>query len=41
MIEQLYAHGPHIAFIGFVAVLGVVLTIAAVVDAARHRSARR
>jgi hypothetical protein len=39
--EQLDAHGLHVAFIAFVVVLGLVLTAAAVVDAARHRKARR
>lgn len=37
MIEQLEAHGLHVAFLAFMAILGVVLTAAAVVDAARNR----
>jgi hypothetical protein len=41
VIAQLEAHGPHVAFIAFVVVLGFVLTAAAVVDAARHRKVRR
>lgn len=42
MTGQLEAHGPYLAFLAFVVILGVVLTIAAFVDATRnhHRSTR-
>lgn len=40
MTEQLEAHAPYVAFIALIAVLGVVLSVAAVLDAARHRKAR-
>lgn len=41
MIDQLYAHAPYVAFIALMAVLGVVMTVAAIADARRnHRSPR-
>lgn len=36
-VAQAEDHGLHLAFLTFVAILGIVLTLAAVVDAARNR----
>lgn len=41
MIEQLEAHGLHVAFLAFMAILGIVLTLAAAVDVARNRRSTR
>lgn len=41
MADQLYAHGPYVAFMAFVVVLVAVLTAAALLEGLQQRRSRR